>query len=396
MTEQDVSVGAASQDAADATVDMLAEAREAQWSALSFMGSDAIKIVSPAKVNLFLGIGKRRPDGYHEVLNVMHALALHDNIYMTCREPEDEAAFDGLTDGSAEGAEGFAFAGPDGNVAVHIDMADKTEMLAAPGTRQHPNVPTESNLAFRAIDALARKVGFDERRIVDIRIEKHIPMEAGLGGGSSDAAAALVGFAHFIGLSESGKTLHEVASGIGADVAFFLEGGCGLLTGIGDAFERRLDPMRHSLVLVKPDAGVSTAQCYAAFDKDPVPVPAELTARVDDANDAEQVPLFNNLAPAACSLVPELAEVAAWLSSQEGVLACVGMSDACEVLGDAAVGNASDNELLVPKVLLSGSGAATYAITASYADAARIAGEANARGWWARATSFSSLRALKV
>ena len=80
-------------------------------------------------------------------------------------------------------------------------------------------------------------------------------------------------------------------------------------------------------------------------------------------------------------------------------MACVGVSDACQALdanGAEAVNAAATNELLIPQVLLSGSGAATYAITDSYADAARIAGEANARGWWARATSFSSLRALKV
>lgn len=339
-------------------VDMLAEAREAQWTALSFMGEDAIKLVAPAKVNLFLGVGKRRADGYHDVVNVMHALALHDNIYMC------------VTEGDAEdkhaAPEGRAFAGPKGNIAVSIEMVDKTQMLAAPGERAAIEVRAADNLVFKAIDLLARELGIEQAQEISVRVEKHVPMQAGLGGGSSDATAALVGMAHFWGLEDDGKALRAVASKLGADVAFFLDGGCGLFTGVGDVLERSLEPMKDALVLVRPDAGVPTSECYAAFDADPVPAPADLLAQVEDATSASEVPLFNNLAPAACSIVPELAEVAEWLAASSS------------------------------SVLLSGSGSATYAIVDSYSEAARIAGEANARGWWARATSFSSLRALKV
>lgn len=378
--------GAEAPGCADAqVVDMLAEAREAQWSALSFMGEDAIKLVAPAKVNLFLGVGPRRDDGYHEVLNVMHALALHDNIYISCRDADGEAA-GGEAAGAADGEGGpataaagnaaggdapcaCAFAGPAANLAVRIEMVDKTQMLAAPGARGAIDVPVRDNIVFKAIDLLARKLDVVRAQRIDVRIEKHVPMQAGLGGGSADAAAALVGMAHFWGLADGGRTLHAVASQLGADVAFFLKGGCGLFTGKGDAFERTIAPMKQALVLVRPNAGVSTAECYAAFDARPVEVPAELAAQAEDADRADDVPLFNNLSPAAYSIVPELAEVAAWL--------------AAECPGD-------------PRVLLSGSGSATYAVVDTYAEAARIAGAANARGWWARATSFSSLRALKA
>lgn len=393
--------GAEAPGCADAqVVDMLAEAREAQWTALSFMGEDAIKLVAPAKVNLFLGVGPRRDDGYHEVLNVMHALALHDNIYISCRDADGEAA-GGEAAGAADGEGGSAtaaaanaadgeggpataaagnaaggdalcacaFAGPAANLAVRIEMVDKTQMLAAPGARGAIDVPVRDNIVFKAIDLLARKLDVVRAQRIDVRIEKHVPMQAGLGGGSADAAAALVGMAHFWGLADGGRTLHAAASQLGADVAFFLKGGCGLFTGKGDAFERTIAPMKQALVLVRPNAGVSTAECYAAFDARPVEVPAELAAQAEDADRAEGVPLFNNLAPAAYSIMPELAEVAAWL--------------AAECPGD-------------PRVLLSGSGSATYAVVDTYAEAARIAGAANARGWWARATSFSSLRALKA
>lgn len=378
--------GAEAPGCADAqVVDMLAEAREAQWTALSFMGEDAIKLVAPAKVNLFLGVGPRRDDGYHEVLNVMHALALHDNIYISCRDADGEAA-GGEAAGAADGEGGpatavagnaaggdapcaCAFAGPAANLAVRIEMVDKTQMLAAPGARGAIDVPVRDNIVFKAIDLLARKLDVVRAQRIDVRIEKHVPMQAGLGGGSADAAAALVGMAHFWGLADGGRTLHAVASQLGADVAFFLKGGCGLFTGKGDAFERTIAPMKQALVLVRPNAGVSTAECYAAFDARPVEVPAELAAQAEDADRAEGVPLFNNLAPAAYSIMPELAEVAAWLAAERP--------------GD-------------PRVLLSGSGSATYAVVDTYAEAARIAGAANARGWWARATSFSSLRALKA
>lgn len=371
MTEHECAAG---------RVDMLAEAREAQWTALAFMGDDAIKVVSPAKVNLFLGVGGRMDGGYHEVTNVMHALALHDSIYMTCRDAACSGASDDAGPGRSQAEAGpdasqQAFAGPDGCLSVRIEVADKTQMLGGPGAREVSDIPVEDNLVFKAIDMLAREVGRSARQDINIRIDKHIPMQAGLAGGSSNAAAALVGMAHFWEIPEDGRELRAVASRLGADVAFFLEGGCGLFSGAGDVFERRIKPMKHALVLVKPGAGVSTAECYAAFDVDPVPVPAELLSRAKCAEKAEDIPLFNNLAPAARALLPELSEAAEWLSEREGVL------------------SGPDG---LPLALLSGSGSATYAVVDTYAHAARIACEAGAKGWWARATSFSSLRALKV
>lgn len=201
-----------------------------------------------------------------------------------------------------------------------------------------------------------------------MRIEKHIPTQGGLGGGSSDAAAVLVGLAQRWGLAPDDDRVEEVARSLGADVAFFLRGGCAQLGGAGEAFRRSLASSSQAVVLVKPSEGVSTAEAYRTFDEHPVAVPPALLETAAAAAAAADVPLFNNLAPAAEALLPELAEVRAWLAERAGV--------------DA--------------VLLSGSGSATFALVGSFSEASRIATEATSRGWWARPTTLSGLRAARV
>ncbi len=342
----------------EAEVNLLAAAREAQWSAAAFMGPNAVKVVSPAKVNLLLSIGARRPDGYHDADTVMHALALHDTVYLRVQPAsEDEVAQ--LAEQAAAGRVDIALGGPAGNLAVTIDLADRTGADLS--------VPAADNLAFKAADALARALGREEPETVQLRIEKHIPAEGGLGGGSSNAAAVLVGLASQWGVSPDDARVVATAQALGADVAFFLQGGCAQLDGAGEVLRRTLEPSRKAVVLVKPAGGVSTAAAYRAFDEAPAPVSAALLQAAAAAASADGVPLANNLAFAAESLLPELAGVRAWLADQVG----------------------SEN------VLLCG-GSATFAVAESFAEASRIATAALSRGWWARPTSFSGLRAAVV
>ena len=115
----------------EAEVNLLAAAREAQWSAAAFMGPNTMKLVSPAKVNLLLAIGARREDGYHDADTIMHALALHDTLYL-CAE---DISADELAKRTAEGAsrEDVAVGGPADNLVMTIDLADRTgQDLAAP------------------------------------------------------------------------------------------------------------------------------------------------------------------------------------------------------------------------------------------------------------------------
>lgn len=340
----------------EAEVDMLRAARDAQFEPLSFLGAGFKKVLAPAKVNLFLGIGARRSDGYHELSTVMHALALHDVLYVnaTPRPKGEEDAH-------------LACAGPTQSISVSISIADKTARFG-----EEPfDVPIEQNLCFKAVDLLARVLGRTQDEHVAIHIEKSIPAQAGLGGGSSNAAAVLVALAGFWGLPASGQTLDEVAAMLGADVAFFLQGGCALLDGVGERLRHALVPGKRSLVVVKPPVGVSTAAAYAAFDAEPAPIPAELLAQAEDATDASDVPLFNNLAKASESIVPELSAVGEWLANQSGIIG-------------------------PDEVLLCGSGAATFAFAEGFDAASRIAGHAKQRGWWARPTALSSLRAAVV
>ena len=117
------------------TVDMLGAARDAQWSALAFMGPGSVRAMAPAKVNLFLGVGERRADGRHEVLTVMHALALHDTLHVQVRPADQAADGDDLPSHAAVG-------GPACNLRVTVDVADK-------GAGGVPDIPACENIVFR-------------------------------------------------------------------------------------------------------------------------------------------------------------------------------------------------------------------------------------------------------
>lgn len=335
-------------------VDMVATARSVQEASLAWTGPASLRIVAPAKVNLFLGIGARRADGYHEAASVLHAVALHDVLYMR-REKGGKIADSVFDAGEA------ALAGPQKNIAVRVALAPCEGIAPLP-------VGCADNIVFRAVDAFACELGIEEPDALEIRLEKHIPHQAGLGGGSSDAAAALLGVAKLWGAASDEPALEKVARSLGSDVAFFLHGGCAYFEGTGDEFVRTLEPMKGSLVLVKPEAGVSTAAAYRAYDEEPEAVGADAMTCAKSAGSAVDVALFNNLAAASERLVPELAEVRSWLREQPGV-------------NDA---------------LLCGSGSATFAMVDDFATACRISAAAQARGWWARATLFASLRAAII
>lgn len=318
-------------------VDMVEQARMTQ-TVDSRLEPGEIRLVAPAKVNLFLNIGSKRPDNYHEAATVMHALMLHDVLRMKL-DPAD-----------------------DGGLAI--------EVRCIPCEGIEPlDIPMEENIAAKAVRLLARAIGRDASESMRIIIEKHIPAEAGLGGGSSDAAAALVGAASLWGLSGDDARIEETARDLGADVAFFLHGGCGFLTGVGDVFHHSLKPRTDAVALIKPAGGVSTKEAYAAFDEQPLRLDEADCARAFDAAYAADVPLRNNLASASELLLPELANVREWVGEQ----------------GDGVV-----------EFLMSGSGSAVFAICRDFSMACRVASGARARGWWARTTTFGPVRAAIV
>lgn len=320
-----------------------------------------IKIVAPAKVNLFLEVGSRRADGYHDAATVMHALALHDTLSLTWVRAGEQVRLMEPGDAAQPLREHIVAVEPGDGLSVQVKViwAEGIEPI---------DIPAEDNLAVKAVRLLASLVGRVEDECIRMVIEKHIPSQMGLGGGSSDAAAALVGAASFWGLSADDAAVHEAARQLGSDVLFFLRGGCALLEGRGESFVRALTPRRDAVVVVRPDAGVSTTAAYKAFDQMPAGVVDGASSCACAAVDACDVPLVNNLSAAAESLVPAIKEARAVVESSAGVRGA----------------------------LLCGSGSGVFGICENYAAAQAVAAAAAAKGYWARATSFSSLKAAQL
>jgi 4-diphosphocytidyl-2-C-methyl-D-erythritol kinase len=280
----------------------------------------SLTITAPAKVNLFLGVGAVRADGYHAVTTVMHALELADTVRLT---PADD-----LT------------------LSCDADLG----------------IPAEKNLAYRAACEFA--AAFDVDVLLDIEVRKAIPSGAGLGGGSSDAAAVLAGLAHWAGLPHDHARLQGVARSLGADCAFLLADGPALMAERGDAVLRLLTPISGSVVVVKPPQSVPTADAYRAFDLAPAPAGdvGAVTQALDSGDAVALASAFsNNMTAASTGLVPAIGEVRSWLAEQGTVTG----------------------------TLMAGSGSAVFALCADEQAARRIASAAEARGWWAAATALS-------
>lgn len=297
------------------------------------------KIISPAKVNLVLAVGEKQESGFHEVQTIMHSLALHDTLSM--RRFDDEGSGEGL------------------QVMLKCESSFTIDPLL---------IKAEENIAYKAVVELAKALGRTQDETIEMVLNKVIPAEAGLGGGSSNAAAALVGAATLWGVGVEDERVQEVASRLGADVSFFLKGGCARLSGKGDVFEAQLEPRSGFVLLVRPDAGVSTGKAYAAFDEDPVLPGSGYLSSIAALDAAADVLLYNNLEKAACSVTPVVAEVLEW--------------------GRAAAGEEN--------VVLCGSGSAVCCIFDSYQAACEASVEARKHEWWTRVTSFSPLGAAIV
>ena len=269
----------------------------------------------------------------------MHSLALHDTLSM--RRFDDEGSGDGL------------------QVMLKCESSFTIDPLL---------IKAEENIAYKAVVELAKALGRTQDETIEMILSKVIPAEAGLGGGSSNAAAALVGAATLWGVGVEDERVQEVASRLGADVSFFLKGGCARLSGKGDVFEAQLEPRSGFVLLVRPDAGVSTGKAYAAFDEDPVLPSSEYLSSIAALDAAVDVSLYNNLEKAACSVTPVVAQVLEW--------------------GRAAAGEEN--------VVLCGSGSAVCCIFDSYQAACEASVEARKHEWWTRVTSFSPLGAAIV
>ncbi len=228
-----------------------------------------MEIKSFAKVNLYLDIIGKRPDGYHELVSLMCPIALHDTLAVS---------FD--THG----------------IQVSCD---------------HPDVPGgPENIAYTAASRFFSAAAIPGAGVA-ITIRKTIPIGAGLGGGSSNAAAVLIGLNRHFGYPLSPETLLETGKAIGADVPFFICGKPAVARGIGDILTpfSGLNPL--PLVLVYPRHILSTRDVYKNFNltlTKKEKIHTKNIFKLDWGTNIDRL-LFNALEPAAFTLSPQIAEV---------------------------------------------------------------------------------------
>ena len=301
-------------------------------ASLSKFGRQIIQI--PCKVNLHLGIHTQKDQrGYHKVDSLMVPVALYDTVVV--------------------------------DDAPELTVTHEPQLSVLP----------ERTTTWKAAVLLANKLGVSPDVSIDVQV--HIPEKAGLGGSSADAAATLYLLAQRWGVDLLDPLVVEVAKAVGADVAFFLDPRPSLMLGAGDTLvETYTSTVDAPLAIVLPaETGVVTKEAYDQFDESPIaPEPYEqLSALLRDAGQdvagMEPAPdnaaaskqfiqqvaglLFNNLAPAAKSLKPQVAEVEEWLKAQPGVLGAQ----------------------------VSGSGSSSFALCESQDAADAIAAAAQAKGW---------------
>jgi 4-diphosphocytidyl-2-C-methyl-D-erythritol kinase len=228
-----------------------------------------VAVRAHAKINLDLRVLGIRPDGFHELRTVFQAIALHDTLTCIPRE---------------------------GPFAIECDT---------------PGVPLDaSNLVWRAADALWKGLGRSGPiKDVLIRLDKRIPLRAGLGGGSADAAATIVALARLWSSALTPAQLTDLAAPLGADVPFFLAGGTALGLGRGDEIYPLVDLPRHWIVLLVPGFGVSSADAYRWYDVEREPgrePPPREPQYVPGPWPSRAAQMINDLEPAIARHHPEI------------------------------------------------------------------------------------------
>ncbi len=241
-----------------------------------------LTVRAPAKINLHLGVGARRPDGFHPLVTVYQAIGLYDDVRVL--------ANDG------------------GGWDVSTSVADYVDPSAIPAMGD--------NIVDRAAALLAAHHG--RVRTARVRIDKSIPIAAGLAGGSADAAATLVALDRMWDVNTSDADLLALAAELGSDVPFSLVGGTALGTGRGEVIETVPDPATWWWVVVPSDRGLATPSVYQHWDHmfpdaDPEPLPAgELLEALATGDPARLAPLLHNdLEAAALDLRPDLLDLIA-------------------------------------------------------------------------------------
>ena len=283
-----------------------------------------IVVRAPAKINLTLDVLGRRPDGYHALRSVMQTLEIHDTLEL--------------------------------RPAAAIRFACDAPALAG-----------EDNLVLRAAHLLRTASGYGGG--VDITLRKRIPIDAGLGGGSSDAAATLLALNRVWGLALAPARLAELGAALGSDVPFFLYAPLALVSGRGEVVEVLPPVPPASVVLHQPPCGLSTARVFAALPPTSYGDGSgteRLLAALQAGLPPEQWPLSNGLQETVAALYPEVAAALRRL-----------------------------REAGAPHAVLTGSGSTVYALFARDDDARRVYTQLTAAGHHAILTATVSAPATQ-
>lgn len=229
-----------------------------------------LSLRSPAKINLFLRIIDKRPDGFHNLASLFQAIDLCDILHFSVRAEDRITCSDG-------------------------------------------RIPCDHrNLVAKARDLFRQKTGINNS--FDIHIEKKIPIEAGLGGGSGNAATTLWGLNQLCQTNISSDQLRQWGSEIGSDVAFFFSSGTAYCTGRGEIIEDQPSLPYQKVWIVKPDEGLATKEVYGNMKLD------ELVQRdpIDFLRKSYESPqyLFNDMEQAAFKLRPSLKKMKEELLNQ--------------------------------------------------------------------------------
>ena len=239
---------------------------------------------APGKINIFFKVGALNSDGYHDVLSIYQALDIRETVKVS-----DSSRW-----------------------KVSVSGALSEEQIAA--------VPTgEDNLVVRAAKSIGQLAALTRIPELGFEITKNVPVAGGMGGGSADAAAAMMAVDDLWETHVDGEALIKAAADLGADIPFALLGGTAIGIGRGDKLDPIDDVQKLHWVLVPMDAGLSTPRVYAKLDEmraakgqDPTLVPTpQVPQELIDAlvhGDARKVAkhLHNDLQDAAVSLMPEL------------------------------------------------------------------------------------------
>ena len=226
-----------------------------------------------AKINLALQVVGKRPDGYHDLRMVMQTLLLHDTIFIK-----------------------------------KIDSAHKIKL-----TSDAHWLPTDKrNLVYRAIDLLQKN--YDIPGGVFVEIGKNIPVSAGLGGGSADCAAALIGMRRLYNLNLPMAELRQIGKELGADIPYLLTQGTAMAEGIGERITRLTPHPYTHVLLAKPKFSVSTKAVFSRVDMSAIPNHSDKFDQLLHAIDRQNIAhmskhFFNDLEPITASRYPIIYDI---------------------------------------------------------------------------------------